>query len=158
MSTEQECAICLDDINIKDMKILECNHKYHKECIDEWTKKKQICPYCRRYLKRFYEPKVLSFVFYNKCCIFISEEKESDIKITIVYKYPYTNKIRKIQEILIKQIKCVQNINNMVCLIYKTPSSKIKTLIFKFKKDESNIFTEKIKSLFNKNYIYMTNV
>ena len=35
-----ECSICLEDIELKDLEILSCNHKFHKECIDMWIKKK----------------------------------------------------------------------------------------------------------------------
>ena len=28
-----ECSICLENIELKDLEILPCNHKFHKECI-----------------------------------------------------------------------------------------------------------------------------
>ena len=38
-----ECSICLEPYN------LPCGHTYHKECIDEWLKKHNTCPGCRRH-------------------------------------------------------------------------------------------------------------
>lgn len=48
---EEECVICLDTINKKDIvRSLRCIHTFHKECIDEWYKSKifenLICPIC----------------------------------------------------------------------------------------------------------------
>jgi hypothetical protein len=42
------CSICYDE-NEK-LYITECNHKFCKNCINEWFKKNQKdkCPYCRR--------------------------------------------------------------------------------------------------------------
>ena len=55
-----ECAICLEDINNDDMIELQCNHKFHHECIinlccnirqsrnqniNEWMI--ELCPLCR---------------------------------------------------------------------------------------------------------------
>ena len=41
-----ECVICLNEIN-KDEKVLDCNHVFHKECIEKWMKEKTECPICR---------------------------------------------------------------------------------------------------------------
>ncbi len=44
-----ECVICLDDIDIfENIKNLNCNHKFHKECIDLWLQEKNTCPLCRQ--------------------------------------------------------------------------------------------------------------
>ncbi|CAD8046456.1 unnamed protein product [Paramecium primaurelia] len=43
---ELECIICLQKISNKYVK-LQCDHYFHKECIDNWIKQKQICPLCR---------------------------------------------------------------------------------------------------------------
>lgn len=41
-----ECAICLDTL-YRDMKELECGHKFHKLCIDAWFSRGTTCPLCR---------------------------------------------------------------------------------------------------------------
>jgi len=46
-----KCAICLDNINnINNKKTLECEHSYHKECINKVKNKK--CPLCQQSTNR----------------------------------------------------------------------------------------------------------
>jgi hypothetical protein len=41
------CTICLEDIKKREVvRKLICNHIFHRVCIDEWIKKKAICPNC----------------------------------------------------------------------------------------------------------------
>lgn len=43
-----ECPICLDKYVINDKIIsLNCNHKFHKDCLKLWIKKNNTCPQCR---------------------------------------------------------------------------------------------------------------
>ena len=45
----KNCTICLEDFSIGDhIRILPCNHIYHKDCIDEWIMKENNCPICRK--------------------------------------------------------------------------------------------------------------
>jgi hypothetical protein len=44
---ENECPICLDNLNINETKILPCKHKFHKLCVNTWLQRKNICPLCR---------------------------------------------------------------------------------------------------------------
>ena len=42
------CSICLDVLlDDETMVTLECNHKYHASCIEEWQKRSESCPLCR---------------------------------------------------------------------------------------------------------------
>ena len=56
------CIICLEDLKSKeevkesekkelleknDLSLLECGHKFHKNCISDWSKKDQGCPLCK---------------------------------------------------------------------------------------------------------------
>jgi hypothetical protein len=42
-----KCCICLNnfDINIEN-KLSECNHLFHKDCIDKWFHNNKRCPLC----------------------------------------------------------------------------------------------------------------
>jgi hypothetical protein len=43
------CLICMEDYKENEYKriIPNCNHVYHKKCIDKWLKKTATCPVCR---------------------------------------------------------------------------------------------------------------
>ena len=41
------CAICLEDYKDNDnLGKLQCNHKFHYECINNWFSNSNICPLC----------------------------------------------------------------------------------------------------------------
>ncbi len=42
------CCICLDNLYIKgnSIAVLDCNHEFHKKCLEKWLEIKQICPLC----------------------------------------------------------------------------------------------------------------
>ena len=43
-----ECSICLEKYNVKEKILqLECNHAFHKKCIQTWLNKNNSCPQCR---------------------------------------------------------------------------------------------------------------
>ena len=43
-----DCCICMSDVENGEFKVLNCGHKYHKVCIDDWTKRNNTCPMCRQ--------------------------------------------------------------------------------------------------------------
>ena len=46
------CCICIEEYNDKDDLIIlkNCQHSYHKVCINTWLSKENICPMCRMYI------------------------------------------------------------------------------------------------------------
>ena len=43
----QDCVICLEPMNYDDkLTVIICSHIFHKECLNDWKKKKTICPLC----------------------------------------------------------------------------------------------------------------
>ena len=47
---KEECIICLDDVEI-EWRDLECHHRYHKKCIEDWIIVRAKCPMCMKSIK-----------------------------------------------------------------------------------------------------------
>lgn len=47
---ENTCSICLNEMKQTDKlrKMRDCEHIFHKDCIDNWLLIKSNCPYCRK--------------------------------------------------------------------------------------------------------------
>lgn len=43
----EECCICMDDLNNEEIRILSCRHRFHKKCFMEWYETDKTCPLCR---------------------------------------------------------------------------------------------------------------
>jgi hypothetical protein len=51
INDNENCTICLETFKLNDIiSILNCNHKYHHDCIRQWTEKERSCPLCRKIL------------------------------------------------------------------------------------------------------------
>ena len=48
----EDCSICLDKLydeeSNKEIISLDCNHLFHKECVDPWITRNRNCPLCKR--------------------------------------------------------------------------------------------------------------
>lgn len=44
------CIICMENMEDGNLTTLQCGRQYHKTCIDEWWKRKNVesCPVCDR--------------------------------------------------------------------------------------------------------------
>ena len=49
-----ECSICYELLNNEIIKT-NCNHTFHKECLNKWLKIRQTCPYCNQKLRIEYQ-------------------------------------------------------------------------------------------------------
>lgn len=47
--TADECSVCLINLEMEGsgVKVLECGHKFHNNCINRWKREKKTCPICR---------------------------------------------------------------------------------------------------------------
>jgi hypothetical protein len=44
---EKECSICLEPMSDKDSEFLECVHRFHTTCLNQWLEISDQCPICR---------------------------------------------------------------------------------------------------------------
>ncbi|KAJ7284027.1 hypothetical protein C8J57DRAFT_751635 [Mycena rebaudengoi] len=51
--SDKRCPICLDDYEPSDsvLKLADCRHWLHKECLEQWLKGARTCPVCRKDVK-----------------------------------------------------------------------------------------------------------
>jgi len=47
---KEECVICLDSVET-EWRDLECHHRYHKQCIENWMIVRATCPLCMKTIK-----------------------------------------------------------------------------------------------------------
>jgi ankyrin repeat protein len=48
INEEEQCPICLDELDYGAIRQLKCKHRMHKACSDPWIEKNKTCPICRR--------------------------------------------------------------------------------------------------------------
>ena len=42
------CSVCMEEIQPNQIvRVLNCGHQYHHQCIDKWFIQHKSCPYCR---------------------------------------------------------------------------------------------------------------
>jgi len=51
LSPSERCTICLEDVEPGEkIRLLNCTHEFHKNCMDEWLSYKLECPNCKEQL------------------------------------------------------------------------------------------------------------
>ncbi|XP_021737060.1 NEP1-interacting protein-like 1 [Chenopodium quinoa] len=55
LHVEGSCPICLQDLEAgkKVRCMMQCNHQFHKHCIDKWLVLNKSCPICRRSINMY---------------------------------------------------------------------------------------------------------
>ncbi len=48
--SEDQCLICLESLNSNKTEKFECQHIFHRNCLEEWFKIERTCPLCRKLL------------------------------------------------------------------------------------------------------------
>ena len=52
-SSAAKCIVCHDNIGTEEkVRVLDCKHVYHTDCIDEWCAINASCPICRRDIRK----------------------------------------------------------------------------------------------------------
>ena len=122
------CLICYEPLKW-GIKILNCNHRFHKKCIKKWTIMKPTCPYCLSINKNKFivNIKFNDFSSVNKYTLSIDREKILLFNHkTTVYKILY---IKNIKNIYIYCKKLYINYNETI-LVMETHYKNIKQIWF----------------------------
>lgn len=114
MEEHKECSICLEPIdeNEEVKKLINCNHIFHKSCIDTWSNNNNTCPLCRKHIISLFFGSTL---FFN--CIgkknFIIEVGENKL---IFNKYQNVNLFNEIPNLEEKYNLEYYKIKNVIIL------------------------------------------
>lgn len=106
------CSICLEES--PDV-ITQCNHQFHKSCLDEWLKIRTNCPLCRSVFSSEFKIKGI----YNK---FIVNDDSITFRNRFYSKTYYLSKIKNMK---------IQN-NKLVLNVFI--KNNLKNIKFRFKK------------------------
>tara|TARA_Y100000389_G_scaffold158606_1_gene160082 strand:- start:47 stop:430 length:384 start_codon:yes stop_codon:yes gene_type:complete len=123
-----ECAICLEPIINREKKTLNCNHSFHKNCVDLWLKEHNTCPYCRELIK-FIKVKI----------------KRKYYKVYINPTNIVFEKNNQLQVLEFKNIKMIKYDRKKKVTIIKRESNNTETKMKLFSKNGYYIF-DKIKN------------
>jgi len=61
----QDCSICWGKVEENTKITTQCNHVFHKNCLNKWLNKQQTCPYCRQeclYIPVYYESYIMDLI------------------------------------------------------------------------------------------------
>lgn len=154
-----ECSICLDSldnylsettsliqqnqkIRNKYVKQLDCGHIFHKSCINDWFKKNESCPYCRKFFKNYFKCQVKQKgdLFRSNATLFLDSELKKDILVTF-------------NNILFNKYDLVFNRFNIISL-FNNQKNKITIKCFKTLHDEKTEIEIFIKKDSYRDYIF----
>lgn len=115
MEESPECSICLDVVENNELiKLINCNHVFHKYCINEWKKINNTCPLCRKNISNLFKVKIYNTLLKKNMILEIKEtnvsvyeDKNIDIN-ELCNTELFTNKF-KIEFIQIKSLKVIKN-------------------------------------------------
>ncbi|CAN0112020.1 unnamed protein product, partial [Heterosigma akashiwo] len=45
----QTCSVCLGEYaRGETLTLLGCGHHFHADCLDEWLRRRRVCPLCKK--------------------------------------------------------------------------------------------------------------
>mmetsp|Transcript_10398 Transcript_10398/g.15075 ORF Transcript_10398/g.15075 Transcript_10398/m.15075 type:complete len:101 (-) Transcript_10398:202-504(-) len=46
---DRSCIVCISDHDVGDMlRVLPCQHAFHRKCVDQWLQLDKSCPLCKQ--------------------------------------------------------------------------------------------------------------
>jgi len=114
----QTCAICTENLEIKNTVNTECNHQFCKNCFWKWIKGKNTCPFCRKSIlynsKEFEDLRNLRELLEHRSTIIKQVEKAYETKDRLDKHNSYSLKLRiMLDKKLISSAKTLDAFNHI---------------------------------------------
>lgn len=128
---DNECVICLENLESKRTRILKCGHEFHEHCINSWNSIQVTCPICRSITVSTFKGYIIPTIwcmFFKRSAIITCNRTTIDMNIKYLFSkkhisIPYT-KIHSVSatedylslHLKTKNIIIRLNNNNISCL------------------------------------------
>ena len=147
MEEHKECSICLEPIeeNKEVKKLINCNHYFHKSCINTWSYNNNTCPLCRKHIISLFigSTKFLTSILKKKFILEVTESKlnfNKFVNVNLFKEKPNLNLKYDIEYYKIKNIIIIGNrITINYCSITKNQNIKNKSKKIYFEKETDTI-------------------
>lgn len=132
-----ECAICLNDLNSEARRKLPCGHIFHKKCVNTWLARKNICPLCRLPLFENYDVRIGDLPIFNykliiknsnitlDSCLIKREIKFIDIKKISFLRHHFIIEHKKISNNKLKKTKLIFNNTDTCMYLFNNLKNKL---------------------------------
>lgn len=115
MCIEDICGICYDEL-LTDVRVLECKHIFHTECINLWIERSNSCPFCRsqifntEYERLISDPSVRLIDIYRQAqTLNLTSDQISDIEIMLGIEIPDTPLNNIMDELWLNEYSSISN-------------------------------------------------
>lgn len=68
--TKEQCSICLEENNNCSICTTECGHRFHRSCLQDWTRAHNTCPMCRSEIKTINDLYHKIYAFMYEMCLY----------------------------------------------------------------------------------------
>lgn len=134
---DNECVICLENLESKKTHILHCGHEFHEDCIHSWTSIQVTCPICRSITETTFKGYIIPTIwcmFFKRTADIICNRTTIDMNIKYLFSkkqvsIPYTkiHSVSSTEDYLILHLKTKNiiiklnniNISCLYNLLYK---------------------------------------
>ena len=141
---DNECVICLENLENKTTRILKCGHEFHEHCINSWNSIQVTCPICRSITVSTFKGYIIPTIW----CMFFKRSAEITCNRTTIdmnIKYLFSKKHISIPYTKIHSVSATEDYlslhlktKNIIIRLNNSNISCLYNLLFKILNDTDN--------------------
>ncbi len=141
---DNECVICLENLESKTTRILKCGHEFHEHCINSWNSIQVTCPICRSITVSTFKGYIIPTIW----CMFFKRSAEITCNRTTIdmnIKYLFSKKHISIPYTKIHSVSATEDYlslhlktKNIIIRLNNNNISCLYNLLFKILNDTDN--------------------